>query len=188
MRLHLDKMKCPPLWQTFFRGLGLIQLVNMLLKAGTLGRVFDVIDGSNQPSETAPPTRVTVVVVAPISIGRWMHWFGYRHVFFLMVDVPKEEDPTIGDLLRLLHGVSLYVHTGDTKEGEITIGAGVAAKNGCRVTFFSKARNSPKKTNEEVQMFHKQLQKDIGPSSGCVMFLGDCPTTPKEATSPLSKR
>lgn len=186
LRWELDKMSVPPAWQTFNRGSGLISIVNMMERAGTLGRSVDVIDGSNQPPPTAPPTRVTVVVVAPISLMRWKPFFGNRLVFFLMVDVPKEEDPTIGDVLRLLHNVSVHVQTGDTKEGEITLGAKQAGENGCRVVFFSKARNSPKETNEVVQKFQIQLKEEVRCSGGggSVEFLGNCAITPKGEKSP----
>jgi hypothetical protein len=184
MRQELDKMSVPPTWQTFSPGAGLISLVNMTLKAGTASREVSIIDGSNQPPPTASPTRVTVVVVAPISLRRWKPFFGIRTVFFLMVDDPKEEDPTIGDVLRLLCNVHVHVQTGDTKKGEITLGAGVAAKNGCGVVFFSKARNSPKKTNETVQLFHKQLQEDVRRNGGgSLEFFGDCAITPTGAKS-----
>jgi len=150
--------KTPPLWQTFIHGIGLIMLANMLNKC-ILG--ISIIDGSNQPPPTKPPTRVTVVVASPNSVVRWAPWFNRPDVFFLMVENPKEEDPAIGDLLQCLRNVKVYVQTGDTKEGEITIGAKFAAINGCHVIFFSKAGNSPNPKNRTVNCFHGSLLYEI---------------------------
>ncbi len=150
--------KTPPLWQTFSNGGGLIMLVNMLNKC-FLG--IHIIDGSNQPPPIKPPTRVTVVVASPNSVVRWASWFNRPDVFFLMVGNPKEEDPAIGDLLQYLRNVKVYVQTGDTKEGEITIGAKFAAINGCHVIFFSKADNSPNPKNRMVNCFHGSLLCEI---------------------------
>jgi len=169
--------KTPPLWQTFIHGIGLIMLVNMLIKC----KEASIIDGSNQPPPIKPPTRVTVIVVSPTSVVRWASWFSRPDVFFFMVENPKEEDPAIGDILRCLRDVKVYVHTGDTKEGEITIGAKNAAINGCNVVFFSKADNSPKPKNKKVNLFHRSLRKEIKTANtvGGVDIVGFSALTPR---------
>ncbi len=179
--LNHGKYKLPPIWQVFTHGQGLISLVNMVLKAG-MNFPVSIIDGSNQPPPTGDPTRVTVVVASPTSVGRWNPWYGNRGVFFLIVGNPKEEDPAIGDVLRCLRNVRIYVHTGDTKEGEITLGGAIAAKNGCDVTYFSKAQNSPLPSNKTVHQFQKELCGGIAKvkgGKGGLSFLGFNATTPK---------
>jgi hypothetical protein len=179
--LDLDKDRhmpiTPPAWQVFYHGKEFIMLVNMLNKC----KVASIIDGSNQPPPIKRPTRVTVIIVSPTSVVRWASWFSRPDVFFFMVENPKEEDPAIGDLLRCLRNVKVYVHTGDTKEGEITIGAKNAAINGCNVVFFSKADNSPKPKNNKVNRFHCSLHNEIKTANtvGGVDIVGFSALTPR---------
>lgn len=181
LRVELNKFKqcvpkIPPIWQVYSNAHDFFTLVNALHKCR---KGLSIIDASNQPIPSGNPKRVTVIVASPKSVGRWALWFDRPDVFFLMVLNPKAEDPAIGDLLQCLHNVRVYVHTGDTKEGEITIGAGVAALNGCRVTFFSKADNSPRLTNTDVNTFHRQLKKQIAGGVGKITFMRKkCTDTP----------
>ena len=165
----------PPKWQTFAYGIEFIDLINALHKCETVS----IIDGSNQPEPSGYPKRVTVVVASPTSIGRWTVWYGRNDVFFIMVPNPKAEDPTIGMVLQLLHGVNVYVHTGDTKEGEITLGGGAAVANGCNVIYFSKAHNSPLPTNRVVQEFQRWLRRKYAGNGGELTFVGFSATTPR---------
>jgi len=163
----------PPIWQIFAPGYDFICLLNALLKC----QIVSIIDGSNQPEPSGYPKRVTVIVASPTSVGRWKRWYERNDVFFIMVPNPQAEDPAIGMVLQLLHGVKVYVHTGDTKEGEITLGGGAAVANGCNVTYFSKARNSP--TNKGVQKFQDRLRRKNAGNGGKLTFVGFSATTPR---------
>jgi hypothetical protein len=165
----------PPIWQTFAHGPDFIGLLNALHKC----QIVSVIDGSNQPEPSGYPKRVTVIVASPTSVGRWKRWYGCNKVFFIMVPNPQAEDPAIGMVLQLLHGVKVYVHTGDTKEGEITLGGGAAVANGCNVTYFSKAHNSPLRTNKGVQKFQDRLRRKYAGNGGELTFVGFSATTPR---------
>jgi hypothetical protein len=177
--LRTELNKCahtgPPIWQMFAPGYDFICLLNALHWCQTVS----IIDGSNQPEPSGSPNRVTVIVASPTSVGRWKRWYGCNKVFFIMVPNPQAEDPAIGMVLQLLHGVKVYVHTGDTKEGEITLGGGAAVANGCNVTYFSKARNSPLPTNMIVQKFQDWLRRKYAGNGGELTFVGFSAATPR---------
>lgn len=168
-------LNTPPVWQMYN-----MYDLDRLVKMGNQCCYVSVIDGSNQPPPGGLPKRVTLVVASPPSLMRWRLWFGVFYVFFLMVPDPKAEDPIIGSVLERLRKMTVYVQTGDTKEGDITLGGAVAAKNGCNVVFFSKAHNSPLPTNKTVQQFHHGLHKGIAKTNGGnIHFLGFSENTPK---------
>ncbi len=155
-----------------------------LMMRGVIGQCeVGIVDGSNAQPSAEKGNRAMIVVVARCALYRYRHLFGNPKVNFLVVDHPRDEDPAICEVLKLVKtGTTVWVVTGDTKPDPIMAGAQNAADRGCHVHLFTRHHNAS--TTGKWDGFHRacSVHAQEAGKGGTFTVHGVCEKTPK-ATS-----
>ena len=174
----------PPLWQMYYKNE--IWRLHQACNACTGYQAVRVIDGHNTSSANERSRRPTIIVVSFDGLKRWSRYYGDRAIFFLIAPNAKEEDALMGELLAGLRDIVVFGESGDMKKGPIPDGGTEAAIRGCRMTFFSRQKNSPSPKNMRVQKYHAKLRRKVDNASnkGRLNFEGFAEATPTCVPSP----